>query len=110
MSEKINSRTPFSEFPEGTVTFLFTDIESSTQLLSQLGEKYAGVLVDQRSILRDVFSKWHGYEVDTQGDAFFVSFLRASEAIAAAVQAQRRIFNHAWPGGGELRVRMGLLV
>ena len=71
------------ELPEGTVTFLFTDIEGSTKLLRQLGDEYANVLADQRRILRAIFAKWHGSEVDTQGDSFFVSFPRATGAVAA---------------------------
>ncbi len=55
-------------FPSGTVTFLFTDIEGSTQLLSQLRDKYATLLSDQRRILREAFVNWQGQEVDTPGD------------------------------------------
>jgi class 3 adenylate cyclase len=94
--------------PEGTVTFLFTDIEGSTQLLSQLRDRYAALLADQRSILRDVFANWHGQEVDTQGDAFFVAFPRATQAVCAAVEIQRNLAAHQWPEGVEVRVRMGL--
>ncbi len=69
------------DLPEGTVTFLFTDIEGSTQLLSQLRDQYATLLADQRRILREAFANWHGQEVDTQGDAFFVAFPRATQAV-----------------------------
>ena len=81
----MNAEKPFPILPEGTVTFLFTDIEGSTELLKQLRDSYATVLNDQRRILRENFSLWNGQEVDTQGDSFFVSFMRASEAVAAAV-------------------------
>ena len=64
--------------PEGTVTFLFTDIEESTRLLQQLGpDRYRGVLAEQRRILRSAFEQYNGTEIDTQGDAFFVAFPRA---------------------------------
>ncbi len=96
------------DLPEGTVTFLFTDIEGSTKLLRQLGDEYANVLADQRRILRAIFTKWHGREVDTQGDSFFVSFPRATEAAGAAVDAQLALADHAWPQGVAVRVRMGL--
>ena len=49
-----------SDLPEGTVTFLFTDIEGSTQLLSQLRDQYATLLSDQRRILREYFARWNG--------------------------------------------------
>ncbi len=97
-----------SIFPEGTVTFLFTDIEGSTELLKQLGDGYVTLLSEQRDILRDTFSRWNGREVDTQGDAFFYSFIRATEAVNAAVNAKEALTSHAWPEGVEVRVRMGL--
>jgi len=76
------------ELPVGTITLLFTDIEGSTRLLHELGERYAAVLAEHRRILRDVFSRHGGVEVDTQGDAFFVAFARATDAVAAAGDAQ----------------------
>ena len=94
--------------PTGTVTLLFTDIEGSTRLLTRLGERYADVLAEYRHLLRDVFEHWHGHEVDTQGDAFFVVFARAADAVSAAIAAQRALAAHAWPQGAEMCVRMGL--
>lgn len=94
--------------PTGTVTFLFTDIEGSTRLLQQLGDRYASVLTETRQLLRTAFQQWHGHEVDTQGDAFFVAFVRATDAVAAAVAAQRALAAHAWPEDSVVRVRMGL--
>jgi class 3 adenylate cyclase/DNA-binding SARP family transcriptional activator len=97
-----------SELPGGTVTFLFTDIEGSTRLLKQLRERYADVLAEHQRILRDAFAEHGGHEIDTQGDSFFVAFRRAKDAVAAAVDCQRRLREHEWPGGAELRVRMGI--
>jgi class 3 adenylate cyclase len=96
------------ELPTGTFTLLFTDIEGSTHLLQELGDEYANVLEASRGLLRAAFQRHHGYEVDTQGDAFFVAFARASDAVAAAVDSQRALFTHAWPRGMTVRVRMGL--
>ncbi|TMK78989.1 MAG: hypothetical protein E6G45_04845 [Actinobacteria bacterium] len=62
--------------PSGTVTFLFTDIEGSTRLLSELGDAYAGALAEHRQALRDASSAHGGVEVDTQGDTFFKSQVR----------------------------------
>lgn len=90
------------ELPTGTVTFLFTDIEGSTRLLQQLGDGYTGVLAEHRRALRDAFRQHGGVEVDTQGDAFFVAFARASDAVAAAGDAQLALAD------GQVRVRMGL--
>jgi class 3 adenylate cyclase len=97
------------QLPGGTVTFAFTDIEGSTRLLQELGDGvYATVAADHRRIVRSAFGEHGGTEIDTQGDAFFYSFLRARDAATAAVQAQRALRAHDWPEGKELRVRMGL--
>src|SRR5215470_36950 len=95
------------ELPTGTVTLLFTDIEGSTRLLQQLGQGYAGILTECRQLLRAVFGRWNGYEVDTQGDAFFVAFARASDGVSAAVEMQRALAAHPWPDDPTVRVRMG---
>jgi predicted ATPase/class 3 adenylate cyclase len=97
-----------SPLPTGTVTFLFTDIEGSTQLLQCLGDDYARVLGEHQALLRAAFATHGGVEVDTQGDAFFVAFARAPEAVADAAMATRALAEHAWPEGTALRVRMGL--
>jgi YVTN family beta-propeller protein len=94
--------------PSGTVTFLFTDIEGSTRLLQRLGDEYADVLARHQHILRAAFEAHDGHEVDTQGDAFFVAFDRARDAIAAAADAQRALAQHEWPGGVAVNVRMGI--
>jgi class 3 adenylate cyclase len=83
------------ELPMGTVTLLFTDIEGSTRLLQQEGERYTNILESCRSLLRAAFLEFHGHEVDTQGDAFFVAFARAADAVAAAAAGQRALFTHA---------------
>jgi class 3 adenylate cyclase len=75
-------------FPRGTVTFVFTDIEGSTRLLHDLGRGYADALAEHRRLLRSVFARNHGVEVDTQGDAFFVAFPSARDALAAAREGQ----------------------
>jgi predicted ATPase len=90
------------QLPTGTVTFLFTDIEGSTRLLQKLGDGYADVLAEHHRVLRDVWAGHRGVEVDTAGDAFFVAFARASDAVAAAAAAQRALAD------GSVLVRMGL--
>src|SRR5439155_4580142 len=90
------------DLPTGTVTFLFTDIEGSTRLLHDLGERYADVLAEHRRTLRDAFGRHRGVEVDTEGDAFFVAFQRASDGLAAAAEAQRALLDTP------VKVRMSL--
>ncbi len=94
--------------PSGTLTFLFTDIEGSTRLLQQLGNRYADVLVDYRQLLRAAVQERGGQEVDTQGDAFFFAFPSAREALLAAIKAQQSLLRHPWIDGMSVRVRMGL--
>lgn len=90
------------ELPSGTVTFLFTDMESSTRLLQELGDRYADVLAEHRRLAREVFSRHEGVEVDTQGDAFFVAFARARDAVAAARDTHDVLHD------GAVRVRIGI--
>ena len=98
-----------ADYPTGTVTFLFTDIEGSTKLLQQLGHGYGAVVADHRRILRETLGGAGGREVDTQGDAFFYSFQRARDAARAAVDGRRALAEHDyWPLGAQVRVRMGL--
>src|ERR1051325_4723782 len=91
-----------SGLPTGVVTLLFTDVEGSTRLLQELGDGYGEALQEHRRRLRAAFAAHDGVEVDTQGDAFFVAFGRASDAVAAAEEAQRALAD------GPIRVRMGL--
>ena len=66
------------------------------------------MLAEHQRMLRAAFEAHGGWEVDTQGDSFFVAFRRAKDAVAAAVAAQRDLAAHPWPHGGGVRVRMGL--
>src|SRR4051794_32039213 len=97
-----------ADLPTGTVTLLFTDIEHSTQLLQRLGPRYGDVLAEYRALLRSVFQAHDGREVDTQGDSFFVAFPRAVDAVIAAIESQRALAGHPWPGAITIPTRMGL--
>jgi class 3 adenylate cyclase len=96
------------ELPSGTVTFVFTDIESSTGLLKKLGERYRELLATHRRIVRTTFGSANGIEIDMQGDAFFFAFPRARDAVSAAVEVQRAHVSTEWPEGLPVRVRIGL--
>ncbi|MDM0072156.1 adenylate/guanylate cyclase domain-containing protein [Variovorax sp. J31P207] len=98
-----------SSLPQGTVTFLFSDIEGSTRLAKLFGDRqWAELLDEHRALLRVAFAAHAGMEVDTQGDGFFVVFMRATDALAAAVAGQRALLAHDWPDDGIVRVRIGL--
>ena len=88
---------------------LFSDIEGSTRLLERLGrERYAEALELHRRLLREAFDRHDGFEVNCEGDSFFVAFPTADGAVAAATEAERALGTAEWPEGCELRVRMGL--
>src|SRR5438874_13305052 len=89
-----------TKLPQGTVTFLFTDIEGSTKLLHEFGpQRYAEALADHRRVIRAAAEAHGGVEVDTQGDAFFIAFPTAPGALASAAEAQAAL---------TIPVRMGL--
>ena len=95
--------------PSGTVTFVFSDIEGSTALLKRLGDAgYAELLATHRRVVRETFAAHHGQEIDTQGDAFFYSFPRARDAVAAAIAVQRAHEDEPWADGVAVRMRLGL--
>jgi predicted ATPase/class 3 adenylate cyclase len=92
--------------PTGTVTFLFSDIEGSTELVQQLGSQYRKVLETHQRLLRAAFAD--GVEIGTEGDSFFVAFDTATKAVAAAVAAQLALAGEEWSPGRSVGVRMGL--
>src|SRR5580693_8006096 len=97
-----------TDLPSGAVTFLFSDIEGSTRLVKALREQYAQVLAEHRRLVRTAIASQAGHEVDTQGDAFFVAFASAKQAVLCALQVQRALVGHEWPSGVSVRVRMGI--
>lgn len=97
-----------SDLPSGAVTLLLTDIEGSTQLIQDLGEKYQPVLERVRAMIRDAVGGHEGYEVDSRADEFFAVFADAGDGIAAAIDIQRVMQEAKWPGGHRVQVRIGL--
>jgi DNA-binding NarL/FixJ family response regulator/class 3 adenylate cyclase len=94
--------------PTGTVTFLFTDIQGSTELIGQLGDAYSGVLEEHRRLLRQAVGDADGTELDCRGDEFLFVFADAGRAVETAVRAQHALAAHEWPDGAAVLVRMGL--
>jgi class 3 adenylate cyclase len=97
-----------TQLPLGTVTFLFTDIEASTELTRRLGPAFGDVRRQHRSLVRTAISAHGGHEIDNEGDGFFVAFDRASDAVAAAAAAQHAVAGAAWPEAVRVAVRMGI--
>jgi predicted ATPase/class 3 adenylate cyclase len=94
--------------PSGTVTFCFTDIEGSSMLLRSMGTEYQRMLQLHHSCLREVWQRFDGVEVNTEGDSFFVAFASPDRAIDAVAAAQRALTAESWPGGRQPLVRIGL--
>src|SRR3982074_1214167 len=95
--------------PSGTATFLFTDIQGSTTLVQRLGlERWTKLLDTHNQLLREQWSAHDGHEIKTEGDAFFVAFETATQAIAAGAAAQLALPGHPWPDDATIQVRMGL--
>jgi class 3 adenylate cyclase len=99
---------PEQRLPRGQVTFALTDIEGSTELLHRLGDGYGSVLSQLRRLLRSAVQRAGGREVDARGDELFAAFGRAGSALDAAVAIQRAVRDHAWTGGIDMRVRIGI--
>jgi class 3 adenylate cyclase len=96
------------QLPAGPVTFLYTDVEGSTELLGRLGERYAEVLAEERRLIRTIVRQHGGVEIDSRADEFFASFPEDADPAGAAIGIHRRLRDHAWPDGAVVRVRIGL--
>ena len=76
--------------PDGSVTILFSDIESSTAMTERLGdERWLGVLRDHNSVFREKLNAHDGYEVKNQGDGFMLVFPSPVGALRCAIEVQR---------------------
>jgi class 3 adenylate cyclase len=92
----------------GTVTVLFTDIEGSTQLTEDLGDReWMEVLRRHNEIVREQVAQHSGFEVKSQGDGFMLAFSSARDALRCARGIQRA-FAERESNGHRLRVRIGL--
>jgi DNA-binding NarL/FixJ family response regulator/class 3 adenylate cyclase len=91
-----------------TLTFLFSDVEGSTALLRKLPNEYGDMIAEHKRLLRRAWETCGGRELDSEGDSFFVAFRRPRHAVEAAVAAQRALAAQDWPGGADVRVRIGV--
>ena len=97
------------EFPTGTVTLAFTDIENSSDLSEQLRAAFEPTREAHFRLLRESATRWRGQEVGTAGDSLFVVFALASHAVQWAVEAQKELLAFNWPPEvGALKARIGL--
>ena len=96
------------ETPAGTVTFLFTDLEGSTRLWQEHRDAMTDALARHDALLRAAVEAHRGRVVKTTGDGIHAAFANASDAVAAAIDAQLALGTESWGETGDLRVRMGL--
>jgi class 3 adenylate cyclase len=99
---------PQRKLPKGHVTFLLADIEGSTELLGRLDDQYASLLTDVRRRVRAAVRAAGGREVSARGDDQFAVFEDAPAALEAALAIQRAMAAGGWPGGADVRLRIGL--
>jgi class 3 adenylate cyclase len=99
---------PQRRLPAGQVTFLLADIEGSTELLRRLEDDYSTLLADVRRVVRAAVRGARGHQVSARGDDVFAVFEQAAAAVEAAIEIQRQMQSHDWPGGLECRLRIGL--
>lgn len=99
---------PQRKLPKGQLTFLLVDLEGSTELLGRIDDRYALLLADVRRLVRAAVRVAGGSEVSARGDDVFVVFERAPAALEAALAIQRAMHAGAWPGGTDVRLRIGL--
>jgi LuxR family maltose regulon positive regulatory protein len=108
LSDDYPTYLPAARLPTGTLTFLFTDIEGSTQLWEQYPQAMPAALVRHDALLCDAIQAHHGVIFKKVGDGIYTAFARASDALSAALAAQRALHTEAWDPTGPLRVRMAL--
>ena len=99
---------PQDKLPKGQVTFLLTDLERSTELLRRLEDRYAGLLADVRRLVRAEVRSAGGHIASARGDDVFAVFEQAPSALGAALAIQRAMEAADWPGGNDVRLRIGL--
>ena len=96
------------KLPTDNVTLLLSDIEDSTRLVHELGDRYRRVLDEHRQLLRTAVTRVGGHEVDCRADEFLAAFSEPEAAVRAAVEAQNALASHGWPPGAEVKVRIGV--
>jgi predicted ATPase/class 3 adenylate cyclase len=104
----LTDQVPAQSLPTGTVTFLFTDIEGSTRMVSALGERWIPVLERHDSLITQAVTGHDGVVVKNEGDAFFAVFTTASDAVAAGIDALKGLSEESWGEEVEVKVRMGV--
>lgn len=96
------------DLPKGTTTFLFTDIEKSTELARRSGVDYAGLIQAHNRIIARAVDSVSGSVIKNTGDGVFAVFSSVSSALVAAGDIQTGMMAHTWPVGLDVHVRIGV--
>ncbi len=96
------------EAPQGTITFVFTDIVGSTRLWEKFPAEMGNAVREHDALLREIFEGSGGYVFKTVGDAFCVAFELPASAVRAVVEVQRQLAAKEWGDLGGLKVRAGV--
>jgi predicted ATPase/class 3 adenylate cyclase len=97
-----------TRLPTGPLTFLFTDVEGSTKLWERNPEAMSKALSHHDELIRNAVEANDGFIFKTVGDAFYVAFSAAAEAVQAAIDAQKSLLSEEWEETGPLKVRIAL--
>jgi len=110
MASGLSPERPGFSLPVGTVTFLLTDVEGSTQRWEHAPTPMGVAIARHYELLDAAIVANQGVRPVEQGegDSVVGAFARASDAIAAALDAQRQLAAEVWPDGAALAVRMAI--
>ena len=97
-----------ADLPSGTVTFLFSDVEGSTQLLERHGAAMGEALARHHELFEGIVAAHDGVIFETIGDAVYVAFARPSDAVAASLDAHRALAAEDWGPIGRMAVRIAI--
>src|SRR5262249_45198189 len=97
-----------ADLPTGTVTFLFTDIEGSSQLWERSRQSMQEALARHDELLRLAIETHRGHVFKAVGDGFCAAFAATPDALTAAVDAQRALLAEPWPTTDPLRARIAI--
>lgn len=104
----IGSAPSIEDLPTGDVTLVFTDIEGSTKLLHELGDRYVDLLNEHNARIRRAVARHDGREVKFEGDGFLFAFVSARQAMSASLDMHLTLSRGGWPHGRIPRVRVGV--
>ena len=94
--------------PDGAITLLFSDIEGSTALIEELGERpWFDLVRNHNAIVRGVVRAHEGTVVKSQGDGFMLAFASAHSALRCAIEVERAFTDTPAGRPDAFKIRIG---